>query len=55
MRYHDKGICMNVTRLQDWTALSLNAVQFQVVYTAADSGESIVRTHTMQREPDGTW
>ena len=55
LHYQDKGSCLDVTRFQGWTPLSLNAVQFQVVYTAADSGESVVRTHTMQQEPDGTW
>lgn len=55
MHYHDKGICLDLARFQGWTPLSLNAVQFQVVYTAADSGESAVRTHVMQQEPDGTW
>ena len=41
----DKGSCLDVTRIQGWTALSFNAVQFQVVYTAADSAESApVRT-----------
>lgn len=55
LHYHDKGSCLDVTRIQGWTALSLNAVQFQVVYTAADSGESAARTHVMQKEPDGTW
>lgn len=55
LRYHDKGSCLDLTRFQGWTPLSLNAVQFQVVYTAADSGESAVRTHVMQQEPDGTW
>ena len=55
LHYHDKGSCLDVIRIQGWTALSLNAVQFQVVYTAADSGESVARTDTMQKEPDGTW
>ncbi len=55
LHYHDKGSCLDVTRIQGWTALSLNAVQFQVVYTAADSGESAARIHVMQKEPDGTW
>ncbi len=55
MRFHDKGTCLDVTRIQGWNTLSLNAFEFQVVYTAADSGESTVRTHQTQREPDGTW
>ena len=55
LHYHDKESCLDVIRIQGWSALSLNAVQFQVVYTAADSGESVARTDTMQKEPDGTW
>ncbi len=55
MRFHDKGTCVDLTRIQGWAPLSLNAFEFQVVYTAADSGESTVRRHVAQREPDGTW
>lgn len=53
--YHAKSACLTVTRVQGWVAPAKNALRFEVVFTAEDSGEA-VRTHQeFVRQPDGTW
>lgn len=55
MRYHDKGSCLTVTRVQGWRAPANNALEFEVVYTAEDSGEVFKLGHEAVRQPDGVW
>lgn len=54
-QYHDKSSCMTVTRVHGWTAPANNALRFEVVYTAADSGEVAKGSYEMMRQPDGAW
>jgi hypothetical protein len=53
--YHNKSACLTVKKIQGWTAPALNALQFEVVYTAEDSGESAKKQHQTIKQPDGTW
>lgn len=54
-RYHDKSSCLSVVRIQGWNAPALNALKFEVVYLANDSGESAKTDHEMVKQPDGVW
>lgn len=54
-RYHNKGACLTVTRIHGWTAPALNALTFEVVYLAEDSGESTKTRHQIVKQPDGEW
>lgn len=54
-RYHNKGSCMTVMRVHGWTAPANNALQFEVVYKAEDSGETAKSFHEFVRQPDGAW
>ena len=53
--YHNKASCLTVTRVQGWMAPARNALRFEVVYTADDSGEAVKSRHEWVRQPDGTW
>lgn len=55
MSYHDKSQCLSVKRVHGWKAPANNALQFEVVYTADDSGETGKLTHEAVRQPDGSW
>jgi hypothetical protein len=54
-RYHDKNSCLTILRLQGITAPALNALRFEAVYLAEDSGESVIKEHEAVRQPDGQW
>jgi hypothetical protein len=54
-QYHDKGTCMSVMRVNGWKAPANNALQFEVVYKADDSGEVAKLQHEVVRQPDGSW
>lgn len=53
--YHDKGQCLSVKRVHGWKAPANNTLQFEVLYTAADSGETATMKHELVRQPDGSW
>ena len=53
--YHNKASCMTVARVQGWTAPANNALRFEVLYKAEDSGETAKLNHEAVRQPDGTW
>ena len=55
VRYHDKGACLTVVRLQGWTKPARNALKFEAVYEAQDSGDAVKSNHTLMRQPDGNW
>ncbi|SFO46320.1 hypothetical protein [Sphingomonas sp. OK281] len=44
-----------VTRIQNWRRIASNESEFDIVFTAEDSGESYVWKTLVQKEPDGTW
>lgn len=54
-RYHNKGACMTVARIHGWQMQALNALSFEVVYLADDSGESSKQAHQVVKQPDGAW
>ncbi len=54
-KYHDKAACMSVSRVHGWKAPANNALQFEVVYKADDSGEISKLMHEAVRQSDGTW
>lgn len=54
-QYHDKSTCMSVARVHGWKSPANNALQFEVVYKADDSGEVAKLNHEAVRQPDGTW
>jgi len=53
--YHNKGACMTVVRIHGWQMRALNALSFEVVYLAEDSGESTKQAHQVVKQPDGAW
>ena len=53
-RYHSKG-ALTVTRIHGWTAPALNALTFEVMCLAEDSGESTKTRHQIVKPPDGEW
>lgn len=55
MPYHDRGQCLSVKRVHGWHAPANNALQFEVLYTAADSGETATIWHELVKQPDGSW
>lgn len=55
MQYHDKATCLDVVRLQGWSMPARNALKFEVVFEAPDSGESMKNDYTLVRQPDGVW
>ena len=55
LKYHNNTLCLTVERFQAWQARALNALTFQVLYIAEDSGESVTRDYTVIKQPDGLW
>lgn len=55
MKYHDKQQCVTVARVSGWTSPALNALQFDVMYLAEDSGETATQHHEIVKQPDGVW
>jgi hypothetical protein len=53
--YHNAATCLTVVRVHGWTAPANNALQFEVVYKAEDSGESAKSRHEVVRQSDGAW
>lgn len=54
-QYHDRSICMDVVRLQGWSKPARNALKFEAVFEAADSGESTKGNYLLIRQSDGVW
>ncbi len=54
-QYHDRSTCMDVVRLQGWSKPAKNALKFEAVFEAADSGESTKGNYLLIRQPDGVW
>lgn len=55
MRYHDKSTCVTVLRFGGWAMPARNALRFEVVYHAEDSGESLKSHHELVKQPSGEW
>lgn len=54
-KYHDKSTCMTVARIHGWEVPADNALKFEVIYKADDSGETKKIKHEAVRQPDGVW
>ncbi len=55
MSYHDKSICLTVLRISGWNAPANNALRYEVMYKAEDSGETAITKHELVRQTDGNW
>ena len=53
--YHNQNACLTVTRIHGWTSPALNALRFEVVFLAEDSGESAKTALEIIKQPDGQW
>ena len=53
--YHDKAQCLTVAKIHGWKSPALNALQFEVLYLAEDSGETKKENHELVKQPDGEW
>lgn len=53
--YHNKAACLSVARIHGWKMQALNALSFEVVYLADDSGETVKADHEVVKQPDGAW
>jgi hypothetical protein len=55
MQYHDKAFCLTVLRINGWEAPANNALKYEVMFKAEDSGETRSHKHEIVRQTDGTW
>lgn len=55
MKYHNSNNCVTVAKIQGWKTLALNAIEFEVLYLADDSGETVKENHELVKQPDGEW
>lgn len=55
MKYHNKATCASVLRFHGWEMPAKNALRFEVVYIAEDSGESVKGNHELVKQPSGGW
>lgn len=54
-QYHDKNICMSVSRLDEWAMPALNTLKFRAVFFADDSGETNSTFVYLKKMEDGQW
>ena len=54
-QYHDAAQCYSVARINAWSSPALNALQFEVLFLAEDSGETKNENHELVKQPDGEW
>lgn len=55
MRYHPPSECLDVQRVDGWTAKAKNAFRFRAQFVSAQSGESAERHYELVKQPDGVW
>ena len=55
MRYHPQSECLDVQRVDGWTAKARNAFRFRAQFVSAQSGESGERYYELVKQPDGVW
>ena len=55
MRYHDKAQCLTVAKIHGWKSPALNALQFETLFLAEDSAETVKTYHELVKQPDGEW
>lgn len=54
MPYHTSG-CVTPIRIHGWDKVAANALRFTVDYMSPQSEETVRRTYTAVRQPDGEW
>lgn len=54
-KYHDKAFCMTVLRISGWQAPANNALSYEIMFKAEDSGETKSLNHEIVRQSDGSW
>jgi hypothetical protein len=54
-KYHDKSSCLTVIRVSGWIAPANNALRYEVLFKADDSGETHAIKHETVRQPDSSW
>lgn len=55
MKYHSRDACLTVTKIHGFEMPAKNALSFEVVLTADDSGEVSKRYYTLQKQDDDAW
>jgi hypothetical protein len=55
MKYHSKSSCLTVKKIQGWEMPAKNALSFEVLFVADDSGESAKRWYKLQQQENGDW
>lgn len=55
MKYHSRDACLTVTKIHGFEMPAKNALSFEVVLTADDSGEVGKRYYTVQKQDDDAW
>ncbi|MDO4699138.1 MAG: hypothetical protein Q4A69_00420 [Moraxella sp.] len=54
MQYLAKDKCLNVVRIGNWSMPAKNALNFNIIYESAESGEN-KSAHTEMLKQDGQW
>jgi len=55
LRYHPKGQCLTVARIDGWEMPARNALRFRVLYTSDASGETRSLRYELTKQPEGEW
>lgn len=55
LKYHNKTYCLDVVRIHGWKMLANNALEFEVILHAEDSGEGGRVRAIIVKQPSGEW
>jgi hypothetical protein len=55
MKFHSKSSCLTVSKIHGFEMPAKNALSFEVVFAADDSGDIAKRHYTLQKQDDGSW
>lgn len=55
MKYHARDKCLTITKIHGFEMPAKNALAFEVLFTADDSGETTKRYYTVQKQDDDSW
>ena len=55
MSYHNKAYCLDVVRIHGWSMPAKNALRFEAVFHASDSGQGDSDDFEMVKQPSGEW
>jgi hypothetical protein len=54
-RKHVRDTCVTITKIQGWKLSAKNSLEFEVIYTADDSGEIVKKRYDVQKQGDDSW